>query len=100
MDAPNATTSAPVTAVADDGPETARGREATMQAIVQDAYGSADVLELADIDKPGRKAKPEWMRRMIGRKRKTLVVCLRCHQDIHGGRFDGAPISTLESRMR
>jgi NADPH:quinone reductase-like Zn-dependent oxidoreductase len=28
------------------------GREATMQAIVQDAYGSADVLELRDIDRP------------------------------------------------
>jgi NADPH:quinone reductase-like Zn-dependent oxidoreductase len=53
MDAPNATTSARVTAVAvDDGPETATGRETTMKAIVQDAYGSTDVLELADIDKP------------------------------------------------
>jgi NADPH:quinone reductase-like Zn-dependent oxidoreductase len=52
MDAPRETTSAPVTTVADDGPETARGRETTMQAIVQDAYGSADVLELRDIDKP------------------------------------------------
>jgi NADPH:quinone reductase-like Zn-dependent oxidoreductase len=41
-----------VDAVADDGPETAPARKATMQAIVQDAYGSADVLELADIDKP------------------------------------------------
>jgi hypothetical protein len=28
------------------------GRETTMQAIVQDRYGSADVLELADIDQP------------------------------------------------
>jgi NADPH:quinone reductase-like Zn-dependent oxidoreductase len=53
MDAPNATTSAPVTAVrVDDGPEPARARETTMQAIVQDRYGSADVLELAAIDKP------------------------------------------------
>jgi NADPH:quinone reductase-like Zn-dependent oxidoreductase len=51
MDAPNATTSAPVTAVA-DGPQTARDRATTMQAIVQDAYGSADVLELVDIDRP------------------------------------------------
>jgi NADPH:quinone reductase-like Zn-dependent oxidoreductase len=53
MDAPNATTSVPATAVrVDHGPETATGRETTMQAIVQDAYGSADVLELADIDRP------------------------------------------------
>jgi hypothetical protein len=52
MDAPPTTTSARVDAVADDGPETAPARKATMQAIVQDAYGSADVLELAAIDKP------------------------------------------------
>ena len=32
--------------------ETARGREATMQAIVQDRYGGPDVLELRAIDKP------------------------------------------------
>ena len=53
MDAPNATTSAPVTAVrVDHGPQPATARETTMQAIVQDRYGSADVLELAAIDKP------------------------------------------------
>lgn len=50
------------------------------------------IRRLADIDRPGRAAKPEWMRRMIGRKRKTLVVCQRCHDGIHGGRHDGAPI--------
>jgi NADPH:quinone reductase-like Zn-dependent oxidoreductase len=53
MDAPHKTTSSPVTAVrVDDGPEPAIGRKTTMQAIVQDAYGSTDVLELADIDRP------------------------------------------------
>jgi NADPH:quinone reductase-like Zn-dependent oxidoreductase len=30
----------------------ATDREITMKAIVQDKYGSADVLELTDIDKP------------------------------------------------
>ena len=53
MDAPNATTSAPVTPVmADHGHRPVTGRETTMQAIVQDRYGSADVLELADIGQP------------------------------------------------
>ena len=53
MDAPNATTPAPVTAVrVDPGPEPATAWETTMQAIVQDRYGSADVLKLAAIDKP------------------------------------------------
>ena len=32
--------------------ETATGRGTTMKAIVQDAYGSSDVLEVRDIDKP------------------------------------------------
>ena len=53
MDAPNATTSAPVTAVmAGHGHRPVTGRKATMQAIVQDRYGCADVLELADIGRP------------------------------------------------
>ena len=33
-------------------PQTATAREATMKAIVQDAYGTEDVLEYRDIDKP------------------------------------------------
>jgi len=53
MHAPRTTTSAPVAAAAaDDGLETTTGRETTMKAIIQDAYGSADVLELRDIDQP------------------------------------------------
>src|SRR5215207_11411468 len=33
-------------------PQTDTAREATMKAIVQDAYGTEDVLEYRDIDKP------------------------------------------------
>jgi len=44
------------------------------------------IRKLADLDKPGRPEKPEWVRLMAKRKRKTLVVCERCHQDIHAGR--------------
>lgn len=50
------------------------------------------IRRLADIDQPGRRPKPIWMKRMIGRRRKTLVVCLKCHQDIHNGRYDGPSI--------
>src|ERR1700736_4384350 len=35
-----------------DGPAAVRAQAATMKAIVQDTYGSPDILELRDIDKP------------------------------------------------
>lgn len=44
------------------------------------------IRKLADLDKPGRPEKPTWIRLMAKRKRKTLVVCETCHQDIHAGR--------------
>ena len=31
----------------------------------------------------GRKEKPDWVKRMVALQRKTLIVCERCHQDIH-----------------
>jgi hypothetical protein len=44
------------------------------------------VRKLADLERAGRKEKPVWMKQMIMRRRKTLVVCRRCHEDIHAGR--------------
>jgi len=44
------------------------------------------VRKLADLNKPGRRAKPPWMELMAKRRRKTLVICRRCHEDIHAGR--------------
>lgn len=35
---------------------------------------------------PGR-AKPEWVKRMIALKRKTMILCRTCHDDIHAGRI-------------
>ena len=29
---------------------------------------------------------PPWMELMAKRRRKTLVICRRCHEDIHAGR--------------
>ena len=43
------------------------------------------VRKLATLDKPGRKALPDWKKMMIARHRKTLVVCHACHQAIHSG---------------
>jgi group II intron reverse transcriptase/maturase len=44
------------------------------------------VRKLADLSKPGRREKPAWMHLMAMRRRKTLVTCRRCHEDIHAGR--------------
>jgi hypothetical protein len=44
------------------------------------------IRKLADLNKPGRPERPSWVHLMAMRKRKTLVVCETCHQDIHAGR--------------
>ena len=44
------------------------------------------IRKLADLNKPGRRDKPAWMHLMAMRRRKTLVICRRCHEDIHAGR--------------
>ena len=44
------------------------------------------IRKLADLNRPGRPEKPAWMRLMAMRRRKTLVTCRRCHEDIHAGR--------------
>jgi hypothetical protein len=47
------------------------------------------IHKLADIDRPGRRPKAPWEKIMAARKRKTLVVCRPCHEDITYGRYDG-----------
>jgi len=50
------------------------------------------IRKLADIEQKGI-TKPEWQRRMIARRRKTLVVCQECHGKIHYGKYDGRKLS-------
>jgi group II intron reverse transcriptase/maturase len=47
------------------------------------------IRKLADINRPGRRPKAPWERLMVARRRKTLMVCESCHEDIHAGRYDG-----------
>jgi hypothetical protein len=42
--------------------------------------------KLANLNKPGRPERPSWVHLMAMRKRKTLVICEQCHQNIHAGR--------------
>jgi group II intron reverse transcriptase/maturase len=44
------------------------------------------IRALKDLTVPGRKEKPKWMKVMAARRRKTLVLCLGCHDDLHAGR--------------
>jgi group II intron reverse transcriptase/maturase len=41
------------------------------------------IRKLADLERPGLPEVPEWAWIMVKRRRKTLVVCARCHADIH-----------------
>ncbi len=50
------------------------------------------IHKLADLEREGRH-KPEWARVMAARRRKTLVVCQSCHNQIHAGRYDGPALS-------
>jgi len=44
------------------------------------------VRKLADLKKRGRSDLPLWAQIMSARRRKTLVLCTRCHDDLHAGR--------------
>jgi hypothetical protein len=58
-----------------------------------DVCGSKEHIEmhhirkLADLNKEGRREKPLWMKIMISRKRKSIPLCRRCHDDIHSNRL-------------
>jgi group II intron reverse transcriptase/maturase len=47
------------------------------------------IRRLADIDRPGRQPKATWEKIMAARRRKFIKVCVKCHDDIHAGRYDG-----------
>jgi hypothetical protein len=57
----------------------------------QDRIAVHHIRKLADLKRKQQatKQKPDWMKFMLARNRKTVVVCHRCHNDIHGGRYDG-----------
>ena len=46
------------------------------------------IRKLSDIDQPGRRPKAWWEKVMAARKRKSIPVCCKCHDDIHAGRYD------------
>jgi group II intron reverse transcriptase/maturase len=75
-------------------PATARRKELVHRLLAGrcEICGQADkvqvhqIRKLADLETPGQPELPEWVKIMARRRRKTLVVCARCHADIHHGR--------------
>jgi hypothetical protein len=51
------------------------------------------IRRLADLECKGRSDKPRWARVMAARRRKTLIVCQKCHHGIQYGRYDGPAFS-------
>jgi group II intron reverse transcriptase/maturase len=43
------------------------------------------VRRLKDLHSGRRVEQPEWAKKMASRRRKTLIVCRNCHDDIHNG---------------
>jgi group II intron reverse transcriptase/maturase len=50
--------------------------------------------KLADIKQKfqGRKTAPDWAKFMMARNRKTVVVCHKCHVEIHAGEYDSMKV--------
>ena len=47
------------------------------------------IRALKDLQHKGQGERPRWVQIMAARRRKTLVACRKCHNDIHAGRADG-----------
>ena len=47
------------------------------------------IRALKDLQHKGQGERPQWVQIMAARRRKTLVACRKCHNDIHAGRADG-----------
>jgi len=83
----------------DRPPEVYSGRSEVVQRLLAEMCelcGSEEdcevhhIRKLADLNPPGQKEKPNWVKRMAARRRKTLVVCRKCHEAIHKELPNGA----------
>jgi AI2M/AI1M-like, HNH endonuclease/Type II intron maturase len=54
------------------------------------------IRKLKDLNKKGKRGMPLWMKIMISRKRKSIPLCKRCHEDVH----HNIPKSTRQGNRR
>jgi group II intron reverse transcriptase/maturase len=59
---------------------------------VQSYIEAHHIRKLANIQRKGRRKLPDWKKRMIAIRRKTLIVCIECHDNIHAGRPCRKPV--------
>jgi group II intron reverse transcriptase/maturase len=87
-------------AVLNDNPPVAWNHDRTevlerLLANVCELCGSTDQVQvhhiraLKDLQRTGRAEKPEWVKVMSARRRKSLIVCQQCHSAIHAGKHSG-----------
>jgi group II intron reverse transcriptase/maturase len=71
------------------------GRTELVQRLLADACESCGstlnvevhhIRKLSDLNQPGRSPKPDWVKLMAARRRKTLVLCRECHRNLHAGK--------------
>jgi len=64
------------------------------------------IRAMKDLNKYTGREKPEWVKKMALRNRKTLILCRTCHMDLHAGRpmtrqkVKFTNTTELESRMQ
>ncbi len=46
------------------------------------------IRALKDLKHKGRAERPKWVEIMAARRRKTLVLCQKCHNEVHAGEID------------
>jgi hypothetical protein len=44
------------------------------------------IRAMKDLNKYTGREKPEWVKKMALRRRKTLVLCRKCHMNLHAGK--------------
>jgi predicted HNH restriction endonuclease len=54
--------------------------------LVQHYIEAHHIRKLANLRPKGRRELPDWKKRMAAMRRKTLIVCIECHDNIHAGR--------------
>jgi hypothetical protein len=60
----------------------------------EDQLEAHHIRQLKDLKRKwqGKTEPPDWAKSMIARRRKTIVVCRDCHQNITFGRYDGVKL--------